>query len=159
MSSYRGIFLSLFIAFILNMTPLRSNPLLPDFVLIVLVFWILYFPETVNLLTAFLLGLFMDVQSSNLLGINALGYIIAGFLIVFWNRRILSASPIWQVITIFRVVLLVHISIAITMWMLVPSFVFSFLDIFLPATFEALLWPLIKRLLVNQGPFISRNKP
>ncbi|MCX7253361.1 MAG: rod shape-determining protein MreD, partial [Burkholderiales bacterium] len=73
MSSYRGIFLSLLIAFILNMTPLRSNPLLPDFVLIVLVFWILYFPETVNLLTAFLLGLFMDVQSSNLLGINALG--------------------------------------------------------------------------------------
>ena len=103
MSSYRGIFLSLLIAFILNMTPLRSNPLLPDFVLIVLVFWILYFPETVNLLTAFLLGLFMDVQSSNLLGINALGYIIAGFLIVFWNRRILSASPIWQVINIFQV--------------------------------------------------------
>jgi rod shape-determining protein MreD len=141
------------------MTPLRSNPLLPDFVLIVLVFWILYFPETVNLLTAFLLGLFMDVQSSNLLGINALGYIIAGFLIVFWYRRILSASPIWQLINVFQVVLLVHISIAITMWILVPSFVFSSLDIFLPATFEALLWPLIKSLLANQGPFISRNKP
>lgn len=159
MSSYRGIFLSLLIAFILNMAPLRSNPLLPDFVLIVLVFWILYFPETVNLLTAFLLGIFMDVQSSNLLGINALGYIIAGFLIIFWNRRILSASPIWQVVNVFQVVLLVHISIAITMWIVVPSFVFSSLDIFLPATFEALLWPFIKRLLANQGPFISRNKP
>ena len=82
--SMTGPFLTLIGAFILNMFPWGNSPWVPDFLLITLAFWVLQAPDKINLLSAFLLGLLMDVQTSQYLGVHAIVYVVACFVQVFF---------------------------------------------------------------------------
>ena len=86
----RFIVLSLFLALLLNMLlGLTGQSWLPDVLALVLVFWTVHQPRRVGMLTAFMLGLAMDVHESALLGQNALAYICLSHLANLIHRRVL----------------------------------------------------------------------
>ena len=55
----------------------------PNWLLLVLFFWVMELPERIGLVTAWLLGLVMDALLSQPLGLN--GFIFAGFTYVTWR--------------------------------------------------------------------------
>lgn len=81
--------LSLFLSLLLNMLlGMTGQSWLPDLLALVLVFWTVYQPRRVGMLTAFVLGLILDVHESTLLGQNALAYVGMGFMAGLIHRRI-----------------------------------------------------------------------
>jgi len=80
---------SLLLALFTNMLlGLTGQTWLPDVLAVVLVFWTVYQPRRVGMVTAFLLGLALDVHESALLGQNALSYVCISYMAVFIHRRI-----------------------------------------------------------------------
>ena len=86
------IFFSLVGAYLLCVLPWSGTWLLarPDFVLLVIIFWVLHEPRAIGQGTAFALGLLMDVSDSMLLGQHALAYVIAVFGVQVFRVRILT---------------------------------------------------------------------
>jgi rod shape-determining protein MreD len=62
----------------------------PDFVLLVILFWVLQEPRAIGQGAAFALGLLMDVSDSMLLGQHALAYVVAVFIVQVFRVRILA---------------------------------------------------------------------
>jgi len=62
--------------------------LAPDFTLMVLLYWSIRAPRLAGLGVAFLLGLVTDVAAGVLMGLNALGYCAATFVILMLRRRL-----------------------------------------------------------------------
>lgn len=86
----RFIVLSLFLALLLNMLlGLTGQSWLPDVLALVLVFWTIHQPWRVGMLTAFVLGVAVDVHESALLGQNALAYVCMSHLANMVHRRVL----------------------------------------------------------------------
>jgi rod shape-determining protein MreD len=86
------VFASFLAAFILQSLPWQETSLLvrPDFVLLVLLFWVVNEPRMVGLGMAFTLGLLVDVNDSMLLGQHALAYVVAAYFAQSLRVRILS---------------------------------------------------------------------
>jgi len=86
------IFFSLVGAYLLSVMPWSGTWLLarPDFVLLVVIFWVLHEPRAIGQGVAFALGLLMDVSDSMLLGQHALAYVVAVFVVQVLRVRFLS---------------------------------------------------------------------
>lgn len=86
----RFVFFTLFLALLLNMLlGFTGQSWLPDVLALVLVFWTVHQPRLVGMLSAFLLGVAMDVHESALLGQNALAYVGMSYLASMVHRRVL----------------------------------------------------------------------
>ena len=103
MKNFFIVILSFLIALLLQMIPLPTWTiwLRPEWVLLVLLYWALYFPERVGLNIAFLLGLIMDLIVGTLFGEHALGFVLLTYFAIRLSRRIELASVWQQVLTIF----------------------------------------------------------
>jgi rod shape-determining protein MreD len=89
-ASPRFIALSLLLALLLHMLlGLSGQSWLPDVLAVVLVFWTIHQPRRIGMLTAFVLGLVVDVHESALLGQNALAYIAMSHFANVIHRRVL----------------------------------------------------------------------
>ena len=91
------IYLSLAVAFMCYLLPWAGFGLLlrPDFVLLVLIYWLLRAPHLCNIGTAWLLGLLVDLASGSLFGQSAMAYTITASVAVFYQRRLALFSE-WQ---------------------------------------------------------------
>ena len=119
----------------------------PNWLLLVLFFWVMELPERIGLVTAWLLGLVMDALLSQPLGLN--GFIFAGFTYVTWRfyERLRMYSVVQQCGVIFLLVLLSEIIRAVVIG-LGSEQGFSFTVIFGALT-SMLLWPIIYLLLLR----------
>jgi len=81
--------LTLLLAFALNLVPLGREPLMPDFVALVLVFWNVHQSRRVGVGLAFMFGLMMDVHDGAVLGQHALAYTLLSFFAITIHRRLL----------------------------------------------------------------------
>ena len=93
---------ALIIALLLNLLPwhdlaLRAHP---DFLLLVLLYWVAHEPRTMGQGWGFFLGLVMDVANSVLLGQHALTYVLAVFLVQLLRVRILQLTVFEQALHI-----------------------------------------------------------
>lgn len=88
---------SFILAFLLAMLPLPdwANMYRPDWVVLVLIYWCLYLPERIGAGVAWLIGLMLDITQANLLGLNALGLSLVGYLANRFHLR-LRMFPWWQ---------------------------------------------------------------
>lgn len=93
------IFASLAISFLLNVVwgqaTGTSGLWAPDWLLLSLTFWNIYQPRKIGVISAFFLGLLMDVHASALLGQHALAYTLTAYIAISIHRRILWFSA-WQ---------------------------------------------------------------
>lgn len=78
------------LALALNLSPWpdAARWLVPDFTLMVLLYWSIRAPRLAGLGTACLLGLVVDVERGLHLGLNALAYCAAAFLVLMLQRRL-----------------------------------------------------------------------
>ncbi len=79
------IHLSLVLALLSGLLPVKESiaEFMPNLVLLVIVYWALYRPESVGLGWAWLIGLVQDLIMANLIGHHALVYVTVVFLIKY----------------------------------------------------------------------------
>ena len=156
--SMTGPFFTLVGAFILNMFPWGNSPWVPDFLLITLAFWVLQAPDKINLLSAFLLGLLMDIQTSQYLGVHAIVYVVACFVIIYQQRRLLNSTLLGQTFVMLQVFFITNFVLLLIVWVIGQSKEISFAFLIIPSMNEACLWPIFKKLLSNRASFINHHQ-
>ena len=85
------------IAFLLTILPLPSIAqwFRPEWVALVLIYWVLTAPDLIGMRTAFLIGLVLDGLRGGLLGQYALVFTLMTFIVLKSHRR-LNLFPLWQ---------------------------------------------------------------
>lgn len=137
---------SLVVAFLLNLLPWGLMPLIPDWLVLALVFWNVHQPRRVGIGAAFIFGLLMDVHSGALFGEHALGYTLVSYGAITLHRR-MTWFPIGaQALHVLPLLLLAQLaSLAVRMyvggeW---PGWIY-----FAESAVGAALWPIVSWLLL-----------
>ncbi|MEA5445469.1 rod shape-determining protein MreD [Gammaproteobacteria bacterium AB-CW1] len=91
------IWLSLLVALALTIWPLPDTvaPFRPEWSALVLIYWIMALPHRVNVGTAWITGLLLDVLTGSLLGQHALALAIMSLVVAGSHLRI-RVFPVWQ---------------------------------------------------------------
>ena len=82
-----GSFLAAILLFILPITA-NLRFLKPDWVTLVLIYWATFLPNTVGIVFAFSLGLYMDLIIGNLLGLMSLTFSVVVYLTNLFSNRL-----------------------------------------------------------------------
>ena len=98
------VYLSLLVAFVLQLMP-WSGWLRPEFVLLVLLYWLLRAPHLCNIGTAWLVGLLLDTVTGVLFGQHALAFTLTAFLALYYQRRLILFTNLQQTGYIFLLLL------------------------------------------------------
>jgi rod shape-determining protein MreD len=103
------IILSFVLAMLVNLMPFPEilAAFKPDFVAIVLVYWVMALPNRIGVFSAWTLGLFVDVMDGTLFGINALSLALVAFLVQLIFHR-LRLFPRWKQAINVMVVVGIH---------------------------------------------------
>ncbi len=151
---------TLLLAFAFNLVPLGRDPLVPDFVALVLVFWNVHQSRRVGVGLAFLFGLMMDVHAGAVLGQHALAYTLLSFFAITIHRRLLWFTVPSQAVQILPLFFAAHaVSLIVRM---VAGGMFPGWQVLLAPVFEALLWPIATWLLLapqRRAPDRDENRP
>jgi rod shape-determining protein MreD len=143
------IYVSLLCALLLNLLPLGNYAWVPDFLVLALIFWNIHQHRLIGVISAFALGLLMDVHNSDLLGIHAFSYSLAAFLAVTWHRRIIALPVVSQALHITPLFLLVALFPPLIHWLLSSTIYWWAIGSgALQTLIEALLWPVTTRILL-----------
>jgi rod shape-determining protein MreD len=138
---------TLIAAALLNMMPWSGWAawLRPDFVALVVLYWVIEQPRRVGFLAAFTLGLLMDVAEGALLGQHALAYTMLAYAAIALNRRIRMFSLTSQVVHVIPL-LIVNDLIVLGVRMLAGA-EFPGYRYFLGSFVAGALWPFASILL------------
>lgn len=111
----------------------------PEWATLVLVYWCLALPTRVNVGTGWIVGLFVDVITGNLLGQHALAMAVVAFVTVKVHKQV-RVYPLWQ--QALSVFVLTGLSQLLVVW--VKGIIGQAPDNWLywaPSIISALLWP------------------
>ena len=151
---------TLLLAFALNVVPLGRVAAMPDFLALVLVFWNVHQSRRIGVGVAFLFGLLMDVHSGAVLGQHALAYTLLSFFAITVHRRLLWFSVPSQALQILPLFLAAH---AVSMLVrIIAGGMFPGWEVLLAPAIEALLWPIVTLLLLapqRRAPDPDQNRP
>lgn len=91
------IIVSVIVAMVLMILPLPQWTIYarPEWVFVVLLFWLTYTPKRVGPLIAWALGLFMDLLLGTTLGAHAFIYVCFAYVVQKF-LRVIQAMPLWQ---------------------------------------------------------------
>jgi len=67
----------------------------PDWLALILIYWVLAFPERLAVGFGLLCGLYLDLILVKPLGLNALGFVLLAYLVSHWSSQIRALS-LWQ---------------------------------------------------------------
>ena len=157
MSSLKSIYLSLFLALICLLFPWSGIALTlrPDFMLLVIIFWLLRAPNQCSVGTAWFVGLLVDLATGDIFGQYALAYTITAFIAVIYQRRLVLFNSTQQLIYVFALLLTSQLVLLI-----LKTFAgrenlgWSY---FLPSLTGVLIWQIALLLGLNTGKH-SRGK-
>jgi rod shape-determining protein MreD len=138
------ILLSIIIAALLGIMPLPQwlESWRPEWIALVLVYWVIALPHRIGLFTAWIVGFFVDVLEGSLLGLNAIALTLMAYVALSLYQRLRMFTPLQQSATIL---MLTGVSQLLTFWVLTATgqntprnllFVVS-------AFSSALVWPLV----------------
>ncbi len=91
------VYFTLLIALLCQLFPWVGQGIIfrPDFMLVVLLYWLLRAPNLCNVGTAWLAGMLVDLATGSLLGQHALGFTITSFVALSYQRRLVLFNS-WQ---------------------------------------------------------------
>lgn len=141
------IWLSFVVAILLGIMPLPEavQVVRPLWLSMLLCYWALQLPHRVGMVTAWILGLVVDVLHGNLLGQSALVLTLLVFLVQGLHRR-MRMFPLWQqslvLIAVFGVTQMAQLWLNTLTGNRPPTLLFV-----LPALVSAILWPWLYVLL------------
>ena len=154
---YGRIAISFFLGFLLNVFPWGNTAWAPDFLIVVLGFWVMQSPDKINITTAFFCGVLMDIQTSQYLGVHAIGYTITAYLIIFWDRRLINHTLLGQSFVMLQIFFIANLIQMLILWVMGTSPVFAFSYLIIPCLLQACLWPLLKKIFVSSNSPLNRN--
>jgi rod shape-determining protein MreD len=141
-SKLKTIYLSLLLAFICLLLPWSGFLLTirPEFLLLIIIFWLIRAPNLCNVGTAWFAGLLMDIATGGTFGQYALAYTVTAFFAVMYQRRLVLFSGTQQLVYVGLLLLISQISLLILK-------IFAGMQLigwtyFLPSVTGVLLWRL-----------------
>ena len=145
----RLIYLSFAVAILLDFIPFSGGLFywLPEFTAMMLMYWLINRPQNVDIGTAFILGLLLDVGTAAPLGEHALAYILSAFMIVSNRRQVVLYNYGMQSIVVFTA--LMCNEIVLTLVRLRVTHHFGGWIFFLSPVVGALLWSLLNKIMVS----------
>ncbi len=117
----------------------------PEWVAIVVIYWVIKVPGQVGVVVAWLMGLLLDVLEGGLLGVNALSLAVVAYLILTMHQRIKLFPLIQQSFTVFLVVG-IHLMIGHFIRNVTGNPV-SGMGYLIPALSSAIIWPVVYLLI------------
>ncbi|WP_293759661.1 rod shape-determining protein MreD [uncultured Aquitalea sp.] len=144
----RFIFFSLLLAVLVELIPLPhgSTRWLPDFISLVLLYWVINQPRRVSVGIAFLMGLVADIATAGLFGQHALAYSVTAFLALSRQRQLVMFNLGQQALSVLGL-MMANQAIMVVARMLTGA-AFVGWAYFLPPLIGALLWPLLTKLML-----------
>lgn len=144
---FRVIIPTLIFALMLHMWPLPEwmEYARPEWMTLVLIYWVLAMPEQVGVTIAWFAGLLIDVTQGAILGQHALGLVVIIFVVQLAYQRIRVFSLAQQAMVIFMLLIIKQV---LTLW--VTGIVGQAPDLglyFLPSLIGAIIWPWLFLLL------------
>lgn len=136
-----SLYLTLLAALMLELMPLPSaiNGWRPNWLLLVLAYWVLALPHRINIGHGWLLGLLLDVLLGSPLGLHALALALAAYLLASNFQRLRTMGLLQQSLLIGCLCTLVALLQLAGEWLLNGErFTFDYLQ---PALTATLLWP------------------
>ena len=161
-ASGRFIVFSLLLGLAANLLPWSAltKLLWPDFIALLLVYWVTYQPRHVGLGAAWFLGLLMDIADGVLFGQHALAYTLMVYLAQILHRRIQILSPWQQSLYVFGLLLIslvIMLVIRLAFGARFPGMLF-----FASSVVGAVAWPsfsLVLRLRQHRAPSLDDTYP
>jgi len=142
------IFLSFFIAFLLAIVPFPEWAMnyRPEWVPMVLIYWVMALPYRVGIGSAWLVGLLLDILEGSILGLNALSLVVIAYVTLSLHLRLRMFSNLQQA---GLVLALVGINLMLCHWLQILSSqtVASNLMFLMAALTSAVVWPSLFQLL------------
>lgn len=117
----------------------------PEWVALILIYWVIALPQSVGVGTGFVAGIILDVIRGSVLGANALALVIVAYLASMLHRR-MRLFPVWQQSLLVMVLTGTHQLVLHWVQVLV-GYTGDSLLFLLPAIISALFWPVIFLLL------------
>ena len=154
------IWITLGLAFLVNLLPLGRLVWMPDVLAVVLVFWNVHQPRHVGLAAAFVFGLCLDVHQAALLGQHALAYSALSFAAIALQRRILWLPVLAQALHLLPLFALSYALITLVR-LIVGGVAPGWLTLLAPLL-EAALWPVLTWLLLapqRRAPNPDADRP
>lgn len=118
----------------------------PEWIALVLVYWVIALPHRIGLFTAWITGFFVDVLEGSLLGLNAIALTLIAYVALSLYQRLRMFTPLQQSSTIL---MLIGVYQLLIFWVLTatgqntpPNLLFV-----VSAVSSALIWPLVFVLL------------
>ncbi len=138
------IVMSLVFAGVLSVVPLPVWIELwrPDWVALVLIYWVIALPHRIGLISAWIVGFLIDVLEGTLLGLNAVILTMMAYIALTLYQRLRMFTPLQQSMTIL---MLIGTGQLIIFWIQTATGqnTADNLTFVLSALTSALLWPLI----------------
>ncbi len=141
------IWVTLGIAFLLNLLPWGRAIWVPDFFAVTLIFWNVHQPRRVGMGIAFVFGLLMDVHNAALFGEHALAYTLVSYGAITLHRRIQWFPVGSQGIYVFGLLMVAQLaSAAVRLWVggASPGWWVGLLA----SVLGAAIWPLLNAVLL-----------
>ena len=138
---YRVVLPTVILALALEMFPLPdwAQSFRPDWVTLVLIYWVMAIPEQVGVTVAFIFGLLLDVTQGAILGQHAIGLVLVVYLVHLQYLRLRVFSLVQQALVVF---VLLMIKQLLVLW--VSGIIGQAPDAgwyFLPSLVGAIIWP------------------
>lgn len=151
------VWLTLCLAFFLNLVPFGRLPGIPDWTALVLAFWCVHQPLRVGMGAAFFIGLAMDIADGSVMGQHALAYVPLAFAAAGLSRRILWFPLGQQALHIL--LMLLGTQIVMVVARLLGGGEFPGWSFFISSVVAAALWhPLTHVLLLPQYRPVERDE-
>jgi rod shape-determining protein MreD len=150
-SKLKSIYLSIILAFICLLLPWSGLALKirPDFMLLVIIFWLIRAPNLCNVGSAWFVGLFVDLATGGIFGQYALAYTVTAFFAVSYQRRLVLFNGTQQLFYVFLLLIISQVILLILKTFTGAQFIgWSY---FLPSTTGVLLWFIAVILGLNTG--------
>jgi len=142
------IVLSLFIAYLLAIVPFPvwAMNYRPEWIPMVLIYWVMALPYRVGIGWAFVVGLLLDILEGSILGLNAMALVVIAYVTLSLHLRLRMFSSVQQA---GLVLALVGLNLMICHWLQIVTgqTVASNMMYLMAALTSAVIWPSIFQLL------------
>ena len=142
------ILLTFFIAYLLAIVPFPEWAMnyRPEWVPLVLIYWVMALPYRVGIGSAWMAGLVLDILEGSILGLNALALVALAYITLSLHQRLRMFSMFQQS---WLIIALVGLNLMICHWLQLATdqTVSSNLIFLMSAATSALVWPFLFQIL------------
>lgn len=109
-TTFKPVLIMLFVAMIFQFIPFAGDWgfYKPNFLLLMMIAWMLYFPDQYGIGFAVIMGVFADCIFLSTLGYHILLFSVCGLILIFFHRIVVYLQLVHRVTLVFLMILLVE---------------------------------------------------